>query len=385
MRLSFRIAKRFLRSSIGQTLLIVVGIGVGVAVQIFIGSLINGLQVQLINTTVGNSAQIVVTSNNEAATIENYISIVDTLQEEQPQITKSAAILQSPAFTTSDNESYSLLLRGMSEGDANGIYTLSSKLVEGKLPTKSGEVSIGVDLANELFLLVGDQFSVQTPNQNSVDYKVVGIFDLKVKALNTSWVFSTLADVQSQLDLDNVVNTIEFQVDQVFEADAVAQAIEEKLDRSYEVSNWKAENAQLLSGLNGQSASSYMIQFFVMISVVLAIASVLAISVVQKSRQLGILKAMGINNRMAAQIFLFQGLLLGLFGTIFGVGLGLALTYAFSIFVVNPDGTPVVAVLLNPNFIVISALLALTSATFAALIPAMKVARLNPIDVIRNG
>ncbi len=150
------------------------------------------------------------------------------------------------------------------------------------------------------------------------------------------------------------------------------------------VDNWKDQNAALLSGLNGQSVSSYMIQIFVLISVLLGIASVLAITVVQKSRQIGILKAMGIQDGNASQIFVLQGFMLGIGGAILGILLGLGLAYAFTRFALNPDGTPVVPLYIDPAFIALSAGVAVLVSTLAALIPARKTSRLDPIEVIRN-
>ena len=127
-----------------------------------------------------------------------------------------------------------------------------------------------------------------------------------------------------------------------------------------------------------------MIQVFVMISVLLGIASVLAITVVQKSKQIGILKAMGIKDKTASLIFLFQGLLLGIAGGILGVALGLGLAFVFTKFAVNSDGTPVVPLYIDYKFILLSALIAVGASTLAALIPARKSLKLNPIEVIRN-
>ena len=128
-----------------------------------------------------------------------------------------------------------------------------------------------------------------------------------------------------------------------------------------------------------------MIQVFVLIAVVLGIASVLAITVLQKSKQIGILKAMGIKDSTSSLIFLFQGLLLGVLGGILGVLLGLGLSFSFTRFALNPDGTPVVPLYIDYGFIALSALIALASSTFAALIPARRSSKLNPIEVIRNG
>lgn len=151
------------------------------------------------------------------------------------------------------------------------------------------------------------------------------------------------------------------------------------------IENWKSQNEELLSGLKGQSSSSIMIQVFVLISVVLGIASVLAITVLQKSKQIGILKAMGLKDKTASLIFLSEGFILGLFGAFIGVGLGIGLSFSFTKFALNPDGTPVVPLYIDYKFIALSGFIALASATFAALIPAGKSSKLNPIEVIKNG
>ena len=214
---------------------------------------------------------------------------------------------------------------------------------------------------------------------------VSGIFDLKTAALNSRWVLADIALVQAAFGYGDVASAIEMQAEDPFLADEIALKMGGILPENLKVDNWKAQNEQLLSGLNGQSVSSLMIQVFVLVSVVLAIASVLAISVMQKSKQLGILKAMGIRDGAASLIFLVEGFLLGIAGAILGVALGLGLTYAFTRFALNPDGTPVIALLVDPQFIIISALVAVLSATLASLIPARRSASLDPMEVIKNG
>ncbi len=148
--------------------------------------------------------------------------------------------------------------------------------------------------------------------------------------------------------------------------------------------NWKDQNEELLGGLNGQSVSSIMIQVFVLISVTLGIASVLAITVVQKSKQIGILKAMGIKDRDASKIFLYEGLLLGIAGAIMGIIFGIALMLVFTKFALNPDGTPIIPLYLDYKFIALSGSIAVVSASLAALIPARSSSKLEPIEVIKN-
>jgi lipoprotein-releasing system permease protein len=128
-----------------------------------------------------------------------------------------------------------------------------------------------------------------------------------------------------------------------------------------------------------------MIQVFVLVSVVLGIASVLAITVMQKSKQVGILKAMGITDRISSLVFLFQGLFLGLLGAVLGVLLGVGLCVMFVTFARNPDGTALIAISVDYGFIALSAGIAVLAAIVASLIPARKSSQLNPIEVIRNG
>lgn len=196
---------------------------------------------------------------------------------------------------------------------------------------------------------------------------------------------------ENTFGFEQKVTSIEAQIleDNIFQANSISQNVKYNLGSDeVKVENWQEQNKQLLSGLSGQSTSSYMIQFFVIISVVLAMASILAITVIQKSKEIGILKAMGIKNGLASRIFLFQGVILGMLGmlgAILGVSLGVGLTVMFTKFAVNADGTPIVELYVNPKFILLSAVLAIGSSSIAALIPAKKSAKLDPIEVIRNG
>ncbi|MFA9397240.1 MAG: ABC transporter permease [Clostridiaceae bacterium] len=347
MRLPLKIAIRFLKSNKGQTALIAIGIAIGVSVQVFIGSLIFGLQKSLVNSTIGNSPQITITSKDD-----------------------------------------SVLFRGLDLINSDKIYNINDRLVDGFMPSSNNEVLIGTSLQEELKINLNDIVNITTTKGDNSEVKVVGIFDLKVASLNKSWLISNLNTDQNIFNLENKITSIEMQVpeNEAFNVQSIATNINTSLnDSTLVVDNWMDQNEQLLSGLNGQSVSSYMIQFFVIVSVVLGIASVLAISVVQRSKQIGILKAMGIKDKDASLIFLYQGIILGILGAILGIILGLGLMFSFSKFALNPDGTPVVALLIDYKFIAISALIAILASTIAAFIPARRSSKLDPMEVIKNG
>jgi lipoprotein-releasing system permease protein len=385
MRLPFKIALRFLTSNKGQTILIALGIAVGVSVQIFIGSLIQGLQKSLINKTVGNSSQITILSNKEDKKISNYKQILDTAENSDKGIINLTTSADGAGLVKRDNKTYSILVRGFDISTADKIYNIRDRIYEGKEPSKDYEVLIGRNLKEELGINIGDSIDIIATSGSIETVKITGFYDLKVAAINKSWMITTLGTSQKIFKYEDTVTSIEMQVKEVFKADEIASNLVLNLPKEFKVENWKTQNAELLSGLNGQSVSSIMIQVFVLIAVVLGIASVLAITVLQKSKQIGILKAMGIKDKAASLIFLFQGLLLGVLGAVLGVALGLLLSFVFTKFALNPDGTPVVALYIDYKFIALSALIALASSTVAALIPARRSSKLNPMEVIRNG
>ncbi|EOR24498.1 hypothetical protein A500_12894 [Clostridium sartagoforme AAU1] len=385
MTLPFKIAVRFLKSSKGQTALIALGIAVGVSVQIFIGSLIQGLQKSLINKTIGNSSQITISSNTDDRFIKDYSEIINKIKTSDNRIINISVASDVPALVNEDEKNYSVLVRGMNIEDSDKIYNIKKRIYEGREPKSELETIIGKELQQELGAKIGDKLQIITNSGEINELTITGFYNLNVASINKSWMITTLETSQRIFSLDNRITGIEMQVNEVFKADEIASKLIPTLDNNFKVDNWKAQNAELLSGLNGQSISSIMIQVFVLISVSLAIASILAITVIQKSKQIGILKAMGIKDRSASLIFLFQGLLLGVMGAILGVLLGLLLGVVFTKFALNPDGTPVVDLYIDYGFIALSAIIALISATVASLIPAKRSSKLNPIEVIRNG
>ena len=386
MRLAFSIAMRFLRSGGGQTLLIALGISVGVAVQVFIGSLIQGLQISLVNTTIGSSSQISITSDSDEKAISDWERAVYEIKLIGDDVKYVSPAVSGSAFVESEAGTDPVLVRGFNLSDSDPIYKYGKALYEGRLPDRKDEVVVGRDLANKTGFRVGDRIWVLLPSGASVRLYVSGLFDLNVQSLNRSWLITNLETAQDMLGLDNKVTAVEMQVVDEFQADVLAGRIKTLLSEpDLIVDNWKDQNKSLLSGLNGQSVSSLMIQVFVLIAVLLGIASVLAISVVQRSKQLGILKAMGIRDRDASLIFIFQGALLGILGGALGIAFGYGLLIAFTTFAVNDNGTPVVPIFIDPGFLALSGAFALVSAMIASAIPARLSGRLNPIEVIKNG
>lgn len=384
MKLAFSIAKRFLTSAKKQTIVIILGIAVGVSVQVFIGALINGLQANLIDTAIGTQSQITITHSERGQMISDYESILDVL-DDNDQISIASPSIATEGVVSFNGQNINVSLKGENLDRASKIYRYDERLVEvnSQLPSNVNDVILGIGLKDLLGLNLGDTIQYEDTNTNQVvNLTVQGFVDFKSLRLNNSAVISNLETTQNILNLNSdQVFSIEMQVEDVFAADQLSENLKAEIDNdNYSFVSWIEQNQDLLTGLEGQSISSLMIQIFVIISVVLGISSVLAITVLQKSKQLGILKAMGIQDKDASKIFLFEGLLLGVFGAIIGILLGIGLLYAFDVFA--DTGIPIT---IDPGFLALSAGIAITASTLASLSPAIKSSKLSVIEVIRNG
>ena len=388
MSINFKIASRFMKSNKAQTTLISLGIALGVAVQIFLGLLINNLNDNLLNKTIGSSSQITITSQNkEDKIIKDYGNIVEDIKSNEGNaITDLLTILDTPALVNNGDSNESILVRGLNYSEDNDIYDIKNKITEGEFPTNNGDVLIGTGVSNSLNLNIGDEFTLITSNNNETLVKVSGIVDMQVKALNDSWVLTSLESAQNLFNQDNSITTIEMKIDmnKIFDADTIAANISTYIPENLNITNWKEDNGSLLDALSGQKSSSLTIQVFIIISVTMSIAGVLAISVLQKSKQIGILKAMGIKNKAAASIFLLQGLIFGVIVTTIGTALGITLFKIFNIVVKTSDGSPLVPGNMYFGFIAISVLLSIASSVIAAGVAARKSLKLDPMDIIRN-
>jgi lipoprotein-releasing system permease protein len=260
---------------------------------------------------------------------------------------------------------------------------LESRLVRGSLDLTGFRAVIGTELASDLGLDVGSRLRLQAGDDRGGVYTVAGIFDLENKDLNQRWVFVPLRAAQALFALEGGVSTLEVRGQEVFGAERLARRIDQRTGLVAE--SWMTANRQLLVGLRSQSASSIMIQVFVILAVALGIASVLAVSVVQKSGEIGILRATGTTRPQVTRIFLLQGGLVGLIGSLAGILLGIVLALLFAGMARNADGAPTFPVDLSAALFLRAALTALAVGIAAAVLPARRAAGMDPATAIRTG
>jgi len=383
--LAFKIALRFLTHGRTQNILILVGIAIAISIQIFVGLLIDSLQRTIVDRTIGNSPHITILSSTDVSTIRSWQQIIYEV-EHTKQVKALSPSATGNAFIEKGNSNLPVLVRGFPFSAADQIYNIGNAIYDGKEYSSPREVLIGHELRKELELDVGDKIALSLPRGGKVTLTVSGFYDLGVASINKAWIFTYLDTAQEIFEFGDRVTSIEMSVKDVFQADTIARQLEHKLNNNdIVIENWKDQNQELLSGLEGQRISSAIIQIVIIASVVIAIASVLAISVLQKSREIGILKAMGINDFSASLIFLYEGFLLGFLGSLAGLVLGIGLLYVFVTSTTSPEGVSLIDLYFDYGFIVRSWLIALIAATLAGVIPARKSLKLNPIDVIREG
>lgn len=366
-------------------MLIIIGIAIAISIQLFVGLLIDSLQKTLVDRTIGNSPQITILSATDISTIRDWEGLV-RLVEVIDQIKTTAVSATANAFIEDGNRNLPIIVRGFNYNEVDSIYNISDSLYEGGQYQSAREVLIGKDLREELGLDIRDELVVKTPDGREVSFIISGFYDLGVASINESWILANLETTQRIFNFGNRITSIEATVEDVFAADTIAREIEKLLaNDDIKINNWKDQNKELLSGLEGQRMSSMVIQVVIIASVVIAISSVLAITALQKSKEIGILKAMGIKDLAASMIFIYEGFLLGLIGATLGVILGLGLLYGFNASTTSPDGVAIVDLYIEYDFILTSWLIGLAASTFAGILPARRSLKLSPVEVIREG
>ena len=398
------VALRFLREGRMQTLLIVAGVTAGVAVVVFITALITGLQSNLVQRTLGSQAHIVIRPPEEVAqpaldrntadisarvesraqrlrSIDQWESVFARLSG-APGIVAASPMVSGPAFASRGNASKSVAILGVDPELYTKVVSIEDDLVTGKFRPTGTDAVIGVELARDLGVTVGDKVRLATAGNREDLVTVVGLFDVGTKDLNRRWVFTSMKLAQNLLDLPGGVTNIDLTVSELFGAEATARTIAGQTGLLAE--SWMQTNAQLLSALRAQTASTLTIRTFVTLIVALGIASVLVVSVVQKQKEIGILRAMGASEGRILRVFLIQGGLVALVGSVLGSGIAAVLVTLFSRFARNADGSALITPLLEPSLFVTTWLVALATGVLAAALPARRAAKLDPAQAIRS-
>lgn len=399
------LAIRFMRQARMQTLLIMSGVALGVSVIVFISALISGLQTNLFKRTLDFQAQIIILPPKEVsrplhqaedgamlATLvqprAQRLQSVDQWQTVLAQVAKMdgvsvvAPVVSGAGFIVRGEANKAVGLTGIEPETYLKLIALNSKIIAGTANITGTDMLVGLDLAKDLGVWTGDKLNLQTASGGTATLSIRGIFDYGNSGMNSRSVYIALRTAQSLLDLAGGVTSVEVNLDEPFTAETVAQTIQAQT--GLKVDSWIATNAQFFSALEAQSMSNTVIRFFVGLTAALGIASVLVVSVVQKSKAIGILRATGTSRQQILRLFLLQGALTGLIGSLLGAFVGWLFLIAWRNIAINADGTQLFPITFDPMLFVYAAVGATLVGILAALFPALQAARLDPAVAIRG-
>jgi len=395
-------AVRFLREGRMQSLLIIVGVGVGVAVIVFMSALLSGLQANLIKRTLSSQAHITLLPPEEIArpqqatdttalrlqkqaqrlrAIDQWQTLRDRL-ETWPEIAAVSPVASGPAFAVRGEANKAITVVGIEPERYNRVISLAERLTVGQLRVGAGEAVIGIELAKDLGAEVGDKLRLRAADGRSDTLTITGLFDLGNKGVNARNVYVGLRTAQSLLDLVGGVSSIDLALHDLDLAEQLARRIAGETGLSAD--SWIKTNAQFVTALTSQRVSSNVIRFFIALSVAFGIASVLVVSVIQRGKEIGILRAMGATQAQMRRIFLLQGGIVGFFGSLLGSALAWSFLMLWQLLARNPDGTPMFVIGVEPGLVALAAGGASLVGILSALLPARRAAQLDPVVAIRG-
>lgn len=398
-------AIRFLREGRMQSLFIISGVAIGVAVIVFMSALLVGMQANIFRRVLTSQPHITLDRPKQVAralrtpepgqavlaTIQKpsqRLSSVDQWQKVRDEVRHRSDILAvsptvtGPAFAVRGDASEAISLIGIDPDQYVKIVPLPDKIVSGTFRMTNSDMLVGTQLADDLGVQLGDKLRVATAAGGNLTLTIVGIFDMGSRGVNQRNVYVLLSTAQNLQHLIGGVSSIDLTVPDPLQAESIAQSIAG--ETGLEALSWIANNNQLFVALNAQTFTSEMIRLFVALSVAAGIASVLVVSVIQRSREIGILRAMGGSRGQIMRVFLIQGAMVGLLGSVIGSVIARALIAGWRTLAKNPDGTPMFDLKVDPHLYLLAAVVATLTGLIAAVTPALRAARLDPVVAIRG-
>ena len=398
------VAFRFMREGMTQTLLIVAGVALGGGVIIFMSALLAGMQANIIRRTLNYQAPIQILAPDEVArpqraaadslvaaqiqprsqrlrSIDQWQKVRDEVVR-MPGVVAATPVVTGPGFAQRADATRAVSIVGIDSQSYFDVIALPDKIVAGHPDAGPIDIVIGTELAKDLGTIVGDKLALTAASGVTSTLTVIGIFDFGNKGINERNVYVALRSAQNLLDLAGGATSLDVKVRDPFAAETIAQSIRQGHD--LHVDSWISTNAQFFSAMSAQILANTLIRIFVGITVALGIASVLVVSVVQKSKEIGILRAMGTGRGQVLRVFLIEGGLMGLVGSLMGSLLAWGFLLLWRGVAKNPDGTPLFIVVIEPSLFAIACVAATLVGVLAAVVPARRAAQLDPAVAIRG-
>jgi lipoprotein-releasing system permease protein len=396
------------------TLISVLGVTLGVAVLIIVISVMSGFDQQLRDKILGFNSHLKVLPRGD--TMTNY-SALARLISSNANVKAVAPFIMGPVLLETEPPSGQSrvgapYLRGIEPRAETNFSVLPNSIVDGKFDLSDRGLLVGTEFARNMDIQVGDRVEIGSPKMLEdwkaaskkpnapapvlPEYNVTGIFDVGYYEYNLSVVVVSLRNAQDLYDLSNSVHGLLVILHDPYKAPQVAEQLAATLGPDYGVRTWMEENANLLNALIVEKNVMFYLLFFIMIVAALCILSALITFVVQKTREIGMLKALGATDRQISSVFLSQAAFVGAVGDLAGYGLGmLALTYrneflhfmnrmtGFELFPRSIYGFVDLPALIFPRDILLICGSAWVVCILGGVIPAWRAGRLKPVEALR--
>lgn len=397
------------------TLISIIGVMLGVAVLIIVISVMSGFDRQLRDKILGFNAHLKVYRRDTL--MNNYNALMPLIYSNQAVRGVAPFVIGPVLVETVASEGGKVqimapYIRGLDTRLESKISVLPRSIERGQFDVSRKGILIGNELARQLHVDIGDPLEIHSPRSfekmvraqkrdeehfiNSDEYEVRGIFDVGYYEYNASVIFCSLGNAQDLYDLDDSVHGLLVMLHDPFKAEVVRKWLRPILGTEYAIKTWAEENSGILNALRVEKNVMFYILFFIMIVAAFGITSALITFVVQKTREIGMLKALGATSAQVRWLFLSQSIVVGVLGVTFGFGLGmLALAYrnqflhvmnrltGFELFpasIYNFDELPAIIVPGDIGMICGGSLLI---CILAGWLPAWNAGRLKPVEALR--
>ncbi|MGA0023918.1 MAG: ABC transporter permease [Burkholderiales bacterium] len=398
------VALRFLREGRMQTALIIGGAGIGVAVIFFITAVLTGVQSDLIRRVTGAQPHIVIKPPEETVapliaggevsraasvqarpqrltTIDGWLGLARATEETEG-VKAVAPVVSGAALGIKGDASRSVVVLGTELERYVRVVRLDDKISTGLLQLDPGDAIIGIELAKDLGAVLGDRFRVQSAQGGNEVLRIRALLDLGSRDLNRRYVYTDLRAAQSLFGIPGRITNLDVSVNEMMRADEIAARL--RIQSGQLIESWIQNNNFIFTAISNQNIMTLLIKVFITIVVALGIASVLVVSVVQKRKEIGILRAVGATRRQMQSVFLMQGVMVGVCGALLGSVLGLLLVVVFSHVLRNAEGEALFSLNFDFGLIGIVVLAAAVLGLLSAVLPARNAARLDPAQAIRG-
>jgi len=382
------------------TVISVVGVMVGVMALVVVLSVMNGFRADLMSKILGVNSHLLVL-NFEGA-FKDYKEVGTKIGEVEGVVASTPFIYSQVMLNRAGNVS-GAVLRGIDPKNAGKVVSIERMIKEGSLnalinsQNELPAIVIGQELSRQLGAYLGDILSVVSPEgkltplgraPNTRRYKVTAIFESGMYEYDASMVYISLKEAQDFLGIGDRVTGLEVRVDDVYQSDKIARSIQDNLGYPYWTKDWKVMNRSLFSALKLEKITMFVILTMIVLVGALNIISTLVMVVMEKTRDVAILRAMGATAKSIMSIFMLQGVFVGIVGTMAGLASGLGICHLLAKFkfislpsdIYYISTLPVRVEFWDVSFVALSAV---AISFLATIYPSWYASKLDPVEAIR--